>query len=98
MLEVTDGAVEVIRTMADNEDAASPEAGLRIATAETSADGVDLALDFVAGPAEGDATVEQDGVRVYLSADAAELLDDKTLDAHEHGDHVHFSIEEQAAA
>jgi Fe-S cluster assembly iron-binding protein IscA len=97
MLAVTEEAVGVIRAMAEDEDAASPEAGLRIATGEANDDGVDLALDFVAGPQEGDETVEQDGVRVYLSAEAAELLDDKTLDAHEHGDHVHFSIEEQAA-
>jgi iron-sulfur cluster assembly protein len=98
MLAVTQGAAEVIRDMIEGEETAPDEAGLRIDTGEVSDDGVDLDLQFVDAPEEGDATVEEHGARVYLSAAAAELLDDKTLDAHEHDDHVHFSIEEQAAA
>ena len=97
MLAVSDGAVSVIRGMLESEEDAAAGAGLRIDTGTANDDGVDLDLEFVDAPEAGDETVEQDGIRVYLSADAAALLGDKVLDAHEHGDHVHFSIDEQAA-
>jgi Fe-S cluster assembly iron-binding protein IscA len=97
MLAVAQGAVEVIKGMVEDDDDASAEAGLRIDVGQGDEEGVELALDFVDGPGEGDATVEHDGVRVYLTAEAAALLDDKVLDAQAHGDHAHFSIEEQAA-
>ena len=97
MLALTQGAAEVIRDMIEGEEAAPDGAGLRIDTGTPSDEGVDLDLEFVEAPEAGDSTVEQDGIRVYLSAEAATLLDDKVLDAHEHGDHVHFSIEEQEA-
>ena len=98
MLAVSDGAVSVIRDMLESEEGSAAEAGLRIDTGTPSDEGVDLDLEFVDAPQDGDSTVEQDGIRVYLSAEAATLLDDKVLDAHEHGDHVHFSIEEQEAS
>jgi iron-sulfur cluster assembly protein len=98
MLALTQGAADVIRDMIEGEDEAPAEAGLRIDAGESSDDGIDLDLRFVEAPEAGDATVEEHGARVYLSAEAAALLDDKLLDAHEHDDHVHFSIEEQAAA
>jgi Fe-S cluster assembly iron-binding protein IscA len=95
MLALTQEAAEVIRGMVEDEEDVPAEAGLRIDTGETTDDGVDLDLAFVPGPAEGDATVQQDGVNVYLSSEAAEMLSDKVLDAHEHGDHVHFEIGDQ---
>lgn len=95
MLELTQQATDVIRTIVESEPEAPEAAGLRIATGETTDEGTDLDLQFVGGPESGDETVEQDGVRVYLSSDASALLDDKVLDAHEHGDHIHFDIGEQ---
>jgi Fe-S cluster assembly iron-binding protein IscA len=97
MLAVTQGAADVIRDMIEGEEEAAAEGGLRIDTGEASDEGVDLDLQFVDAPEEGDETVEEHGARVFLSAEASSLLDDKVLDAHEHGDHVHFSIEEQEA-
>jgi Fe-S cluster assembly iron-binding protein IscA len=95
MLAVTQGAADVIRGIVENEDDVPADAGLRIDTGETSEEGVDLDLSFVEGPEEGDSAVKQDGVNIYLSSDASVLLSDKVLDAHEHGDHVHFELGEQ---
>ena len=96
MLAVTQGAVDVIRGIVDTEQDVPPEAGLRIDTGAMTDQGVDLDLAFVEGPEEGDSAVKQDGVNVYLSSEASTLLSDKVLDAHEHGDHVHFEIGDQA--
>ena len=95
MLALTDQATEVIRTMVAGNQDAPAEAGLRIDVGEQSEEGVDLDLQFVPGPEEGDDTISQQGVNVHLSPEAASLLDDKVLDAHEHDDHVHFEIGEQ---
>ncbi len=35
------------------------------------------------------------GAVVFLDAVAAEVLADKTLDVHSHGDHFHFSLDER---
>jgi hypothetical protein len=32
---------------------------------------------------------------LFLDETASAVLDDKTLDVHAHGDHFHFSIDEQ---
>ena len=37
----------------------------------------------------------EDGAKVFLDEAAAAVLADKTLDVHAHGDHFHFSLEEQ---
>jgi iron-sulfur cluster assembly protein len=98
MLALTQGAADVIREMIEGEEEVPAEAGLRIDTGDVSDDGVDLDLQIVGAPEAGDETVEDKGARVYLSTEAAALLDDKVLDAREHGDHVHFEIGEQEAA
>jgi len=54
-------------------------------------------LALVDGPAAGDQVVEEGGARVFVEAAAAEILDDKALDAqvNEQGD-LAFRISEQA--
>jgi Fe-S cluster assembly iron-binding protein IscA len=96
MLELTEGAMGVIRGIVEMESA-DGAAGLRITTEEMDGEEAELNLAVAEGPEEGDETVERDGVRVYLSAPASLLLSDKVLDAHEHDDHVHFEINEQGA-
>lgn len=95
MLALTHEAVEVINGIVDTEDETS---GLRIATGTSDGPETELQLAVAQGPEAGDETVEQDGVRVYLAPPASELLADKVLDAHEHDDHVHFTIAEQENA
>jgi Fe-S cluster assembly iron-binding protein IscA len=93
MLVLTQEAVEVINGIVEDD-----ESGLRIATGEASGDEIELELAVAPSPEAGDETVEQDGVRVYLTPEASELLSDKLLDAHAHDDHVHFTIAEQEGA
>ena len=49
---------------------------------------------MVAGPQEGDEVLDDE--RVFIDPDAAELLDDKLLDADVLGEDVQFSLDVQA--
>jgi Fe-S cluster assembly iron-binding protein IscA len=78
MLSITTEAAQVIRTML----AGQPNSGLRIAgqPAPADSDDVQLGLSFVAGPAPTDEVVESEGCHVFVDADVAPVLADKTLD------------------
>ena len=98
MLTLTPTAAEVVRTLVDQSE--SPESGgLRIAAGESAIEGVELELELslVGEPEATDATVEQEGATVYLDPGAAELLDDKLLDAQVAEDHVTFVLREDDA-
>lgn len=76
-LTLTENAVLVIRDLTAQQ--AAPEgAGLRIAT-DLAAGSLTLAL--AEQPVQGDQVVDESGARIFLDADAAQLLDDKALDA-----------------
>jgi len=94
MLELSAQAVEVIRDIVQ-EGEVGPDGGLRIAGV---ADNGETALDFelAQAPVEGDEVVREDGAVLFLDSTAAAVLDDKRLDVHAHGDHFHFSIDEQS--
>lgn len=78
MLALTDNATSVIRALADN--AQLPDAsGLRIAMAGDGGGG--LTISTAGTPEAGDQVVEDQGARVFLEPDAAQVLDDKVLDA-----------------
>jgi iron-sulfur cluster assembly protein len=76
VLTLTDNAKTQIRNLVDHPEVPD-EGGVRIAS---NSDGA-LTLAVAAGPAEGDAVVEDAGARVFLEQDAGALLTDKTLDA-----------------
>jgi Fe-S cluster assembly iron-binding protein IscA len=84
MLQIDEDAVEALEGMGS----------LRITAQETD-DGVELAIDEAAEPEEGDEVVERGRARVFLDALAAEVLDDQILGVHTHGDHFHFSFDDQ---
>jgi Fe-S cluster assembly iron-binding protein IscA len=95
MLTLTDSAVSAIRTLTSQPEQPG-ETGLRImAQGDGGASSFQLAL--VDGPAAGDQVVEEGGARVFVEAAAAEVLEDKALDAqvNEQGD-LAFRISEQA--
>lgn len=94
MLTLTNGAVQVIRSVTEQPDLPS-ETGLRI-QAQPGVEGT-LSLSVTASPEAGDEVIEAEGARVYLESTAATLLDDKTLDAEvdAQGD-VAFMIGQQA--
>jgi Fe-S cluster assembly iron-binding protein IscA len=77
MLALTDSATAAIRDLTDRQEA--PEgAGLRIATYQTTRQ---LMLRLEPQPYEADQVLDTSGVRLFLSPEAAGLLDDKELDA-----------------
>lgn len=94
MLTITDTAAEAIQGVVSTEEA--PEgAGLRIvAHPEGQPEGA-LEVSVAQLPAEEDAVVEEAGAQVFLEPRAAEVLDDKVLDAQIEGSQVRFSVGEQ---
>jgi iron-sulfur cluster assembly protein len=94
VLTITDTAAEAIRGIV-----AAPElpegAGLRIATQPGTGDAAALEVSVAATPAETDQVVDESGARVFVEADAVELLDDKLLDAQIDGARVGFMLSEQ---
>jgi Fe-S cluster assembly iron-binding protein IscA len=95
VLTLTPTAAEVVRTLV--EQSPDPESGgLRIAASDEDGEGVELELSLVGEPEALDETVEQEGATVYLDPGAAELLDDKLLDAQVAEDHVTFVLREDA--
>jgi iron-sulfur cluster assembly protein len=96
VLTLTPTAAEVVRTLV--EQSPDPESGgLRIAAGDEGGEGVELELSLVGEPEALDETVEQEGATVYLDPGAAELLDDKLLDAQVAEDHVTFVLREESA-
>lgn len=77
MLTMTENAVMVIRDLALQQDVAEG-GGLRIA-ADTDAGS--LSIELVPQPVQGDQVVDNQGARIFLDADAAELLNDTSVDA-----------------
>jgi iron-sulfur cluster assembly protein len=99
VLAISEDAAAAIRGIVESQGV--PEgAGLRITREETTDPGgntrTDLRLSVVAGPQEGDEVLEAE--RVFVDPDAADLLDDKLLDADYVGDEVRFSLDVQAEA
>ena len=95
MLVLSDQAVQVIRDIVADGDV-GPDGGLRISG---SASNGETALDFELAPepVEGDEVLRVDGAVLFLDETAQAVLADKTLDVHAHGDHFHFSLDEQTA-
>ena len=78
MLTITPVAATAVRAIVEASEVPSDAGGLRIAKdAEQRA----LAISLAAVPAEDDTVVDADGARVFLDEQAAQLLDDKVLDA-----------------
>jgi iron-sulfur cluster assembly protein len=77
LLTLTEGAVQVIRTVT-SQPQLPEETGIRIVAQDTAGS---LSLSVTEGPEAGDQVVEEGGARVFLESGAAMALDDKTLDA-----------------
>jgi iron-sulfur cluster assembly protein len=95
MLAITENAADAIRGIV-----AAPEvpqgAGLRIASQPDASRPGTLEVSVAAVPAENDQVLDQEGARVFVEETAAELLDDKLLDAQVDGNRVGFTISDQA--
>jgi Fe-S cluster assembly iron-binding protein IscA len=96
LLVLTEQAAEAIKGMLEEAEA-GPASGMRISGTDDG-DGIELEFNVADGPEDGDEVVTHGGVSVFLDALAAEALADLTLDVEAHGDHVHFSFDEQKDA
>jgi iron-sulfur cluster assembly protein len=95
VLTITQDAAAAIEAVVDSAPTDSEQAGLRIAR-RVSPDGQPgLELSVADAPAADDAIVASEGTPVFLDADAAQLLDDKVLDAKVEGGQVGFMLREQ---
>ena len=81
--------------IADEAVAALAQIGTIRITAEEVDGDVEISIDEASAPSDGDEVIERDEVRVFLDQAAAEVLDDQVLGVHSHGDHFHFSFEDQ---
>jgi len=96
MLELTQNAQAAIRAMIE-ESELGEGAGLRI-SGETDPGGeVTLDFELAEAPADGDEVLRSGEAIVFLDELAVDVLSDQTLDVEEHGDHVHFSLDEQSS-
>lgn len=77
MLTMTDNAVLVIRDLVAQQDVLDG-GGLRIAA---DADEGSLTIELVPQPAQGDQVVDSNGARIFLDSDAADLLNETSVDA-----------------
>ena len=84
MMQISPDAVDVLVEMGP----------LRITAEEVDGE-IEVGLDEAEGPEEGDQIVERDGARVFLDGTAAEVLADQVLGVHAHGDHFHFTFDDQ---
>jgi iron-sulfur cluster assembly protein len=93
MLSLTAEAVEAIRAMTEDGDVGA-DGGLRISAAGVEEGEVELDFDLAPKPSVGDEILREGGASVFLDQTAADVLAEKTLDVHAHGDHVHFTIDD----
>lgn len=94
LLTLTDSAVEAVKHIVSSSDQFSETGGLRMVAEHTEMQ-TSLELSVVSLPAEDDEVIEEQGARVFLEREAAELLDDKVLDASVVQDQVAFTIADQ---
>ncbi|NRQ36737.1 hypothetical protein HII36_33605 [Nonomuraea sp. NN258] len=78
MLTLTDNAVEAIRDLMVGVEIPK-QAGLRIAAKPDEAGALEVSL--TSSPWQGDQVIEKEDVRVFVSEEAAPILEDKSLDA-----------------
>ena len=87
MLEIAEDAVDALKEM-----------GVIRITAEEVGEELELSIANADEPGAGDEVVERDGARVFLDAPAAEALADQVLGIHAHGDHFHFTFDDQPSS
>ena len=95
MLVVTPEAATAIRGIVEANELPE-DSGLRITIEEATEKEAALNLAF-AEPEVDDTVVAEEGATVFLDEHAAQLLDDKVLDAAVFDDRIAFSIRDQSS-
>jgi iron-sulfur cluster assembly protein len=95
VLTITHEAAEAIDAVVHSAPVETETAGLRI-TRGVAPDGQPgLTLAVADAPESDDAVIDAENTPVFLDAEAAELLDDKVLDAQVEGGQVGFMLRDQ---
>jgi Fe-S cluster assembly iron-binding protein IscA len=95
VLTITPDAAEAIKGVV-NSSGLPEDAGLRIARpAAADERGAGFELSVAPVPAEDDQVIEENGAHVFLEPQAADVLEDRRLDADVRGDQVQFLLEPQ---
>ena len=84
-------------TIDDDAVAALEQIGTIRITAEDVDGEAEISIDEATEPADGDDVIESGGAKVFVAPSAAEVLADQILGVHAHGDHFHFTFEDQPA-
>lgn len=84
MLQIAEDAVDALTDLG----------AIRITAEEVDGE-VELSIDDATDPADGDLVVEQGGARIFLDPVAADALADQVIGIEAHGDHVHFTFDDQ---
>lgn len=71
------------------------EGGLRLSAERDETGEIGIHISVATEPDDGDEVVDEHGARIFLDPSAADALADKVLDAEAHGDHYHFSLDNQ---
>jgi Fe-S cluster assembly iron-binding protein IscA len=97
MITLTPEATDAIRELVDN--AELPDTGgLRLDMNDATLNSAppSLALTLVETPATGDEVIDQGGIHVYVSEQAAPLLDGKEIDARNEPAGVTFLVNDKS--
>jgi len=92
MLTLTPNAEEAVRRIVQNAPVDDDTGGLRISPGEPTPDGVPLEITIVDVPTQGDQDAGAPDAHVYVDPAAAEILDDKLLDAQLQENQVGFAL------
>jgi Fe-S cluster assembly iron-binding protein IscA len=84
MLQIAEDAVDAFKEIGP----------IRIRGIESDGE-VELEIEEAGEQSVDDQLVERDGARILLDPVAASALDDQVIGVHAHGDHFHFTFDEQ---
>jgi Fe-S cluster assembly iron-binding protein IscA len=87
MLQIAQDAVDAFKEIGP----------IRISGVESDGE-VELEIEEAGEQSVDDQIVERDGARILLDPVAASALDDQVIGVHAHGDHFHFTFDDQHAS
>lgn len=85
MLQIAEDAVDAFKEIGP----------IRIRGVESDGE-VELEIQEAGEQSVDDQLVERDGARILLDPVAASALDDQVIGVHAHGDHFHFTFDDQS--
>lgn len=78
-LEVTPEAIEILKRSLDLAKLDPATHGIRLRTAHALGGGLQTQIELADGPAEGEATIEADGIKLFVAPDVLDSIPDPIL-------------------